>query len=599
MTHAGYGIKPLTTTRIPGHHIVLAARSTLAGGSGSYTESWRVAATFRTLLDNRDAKPRGSRVHWNPNELWDYIRGVCGTKGLTFLWTHDLSRVARITQLLNILPALGWRLDALSLNPGASWMVFRFKEATLKVVDMQSIWPTTLQRIGQYFELGWTPDLPGEASDTAWLGAVSQDRRIMHTAVMSYLDWLSVNDLGSLTVTGNGQAFTAFRRRFMTDGILTHNDPELTKLERRAMWTGRAEAYWHGSVLRQAVDEWDFSNAYTNIGLEEWVPVFPDRPLRDQADMLEHMDSVSHAALAEVEVITDVPCVPVQIRGHILWPTGGFRTVLWTPEIRRALDVGLSVRLIQGWRYRCAPALGAWSHWLLSQLHADDTAVPAWQKAFLKRWGNVLIGRFGMRYPQWTKIGHSSTSDVYSIPGVDFGTGEEWVLMQVGHEMWQQTGVVAPHYSAPAITGFVMSRMRERLDLLIAEVPRDALLYVDTDSVLVTDRWRSAMGRIACQDEFRGLRLKRTWDGMAIYGPRQLVTGDQVRISGIPKAASRTDRHSFEGEVTESLERALGTRSTGAVRSHTRQWRVEGTDPRRISDGYGWTRPHHVDLLGE
>lgn len=591
----GYGIKPLTTTRIPAHHIVLAVRSRLDGGGGEYRESWRLADTYRMAMEDHDFKPRGSRLHWNPNELWDYVRSACGTKGLTFVWTHDLSRTARVTQLLNILPAMDFKLDALSLNPGASWMVFRRKDATLKFVDLQSIWPVTLEKLGQYFGLGWLPGFTGNASDMAWIKVLSEDRRIMVRAVQSYLDWIQTNDLGTLTVTGNSQAFTAFRRRFMTDGILTHNDEGLYELERRAMWTGRAEAYWHGSILRQSVDEWDFSNAYTNIGLEEWVPVFPDGPLKGQTDLLNHMDIESHAALAEIEVITDAPCVPVQVQGHILWPTGRFTTVLWTPEIRRALDVGLSVRLIQGWRYRCAPALAAWSHWLLSHLGASDAAVPAWQKAILKRWGNVLIGRFGMRYPQWQKIGVSSISDVYSIPGVDMDSGEEWTLMQVGHEMWQQIGMTQPHYTAPAITGYVMSRMREKLDILMGELPPDALLYVDTDSVLVTDRHRRAMQRLAAQDEFRGLRLKRTWDGMAIYGPRQLVTGDEVRISGIPKSANRIGRHDFEGEVVESITSALAGRSFDRVRSSVRRWHVAGTDPRRISDGYGWTRPHHIN----
>lgn len=599
MTHNGYGIKPLTTTRIPGDHIILAARARLSGDRGTYRESWRVASTTYAHTVNATPNRTQTRTHWTAEGLWIQVDAWTGRKGLTFMWTYDLSWTARVTNLLGHLPRMGWRLDALSLNPGAPWMVFRRGDATLKVVDLKSIWPHTLERIAQWFGLG-IPTAPTDTSaDAYWLHVITADRTAMETATYSYLRWIQENELGSLAVTGNTQAFNAFRRRFMAEGILVHNDPELYELERAAMWTGRAEAYWHGSVLRQNVDEWDFSSAYTNLCATEPVPVFPQGSINPKEDLTDVMPGNGEAILAEVEVETDVPSIPVRVGGQILWPIGSFRTVLWTPELRVALDTCRSVRLIRGERYRTAYALYHWGQWILAQLGAEDEVIPAWLKDILKRWGNILVGRFGMRYPQWSKVGHSEVSDVYMSPGWDLDSGDEWALMQVGHEMWLQTGTATPRYSAPMITGYVMSLMRAKLWRLIEAMPPQSLLYVDTDAVLTTDRFRRDMASLASWEMFAGLRLKRSWHGMAIYGPRQLVTGESVRVAGIPKSANRTDRHDFEGEVTESFEQAIATRSTDAVRLTTRQWHVEGTDPRRRSDGYGWTWPHTVDLKGE
>lgn len=595
MNHPEYGIKPLTTTRIPASHIMMAARAKLTGGGGQYRETWRVAsAHFQTGVDD-DGPFFYNRVFWKPEALWDEISSHAKSRGLTFLWAHNLSWTARVTNLLGHMPPRGWRLDALSLNQGASWMVFRRKEATLKIVDLQSIWPTSLDRIGQMFGLGSGAPVRNDSPDATWLSAITTDRRIMEVATLSYLDWIRTEELGSLAVTGNAQAFTAFRRRFMTDGILVHKDETLYEYERRAMWTGRAEAYWHGSLLRQVVDEWDFSSAYTQIARTTPVPVFPQGELARDALLEFWASHPTEAILAEVEVETDVPCVPVEVGGQILWPTGTFHTVLWTPEIRVALDQSRSVRLLRGWRYRRATALQAWATWLTAQLRADDVTVPAWRKDILKRWGNVLIGRFGMRYPEWSKIGRSDRSDVYMAPGWDLDSGEEWSLMQVGHEMWLQTGTKTPRYSAPMVTGYVMSAMRAKLWHLMKALPDKALLYVDTDSVLVIDQWRREMSRLAREPQFEGLRLKRSWEGMAIYGPRQIVTGDSVRIAGVPKSARRDGRHDFSGEVVESFEQAIATRSTDAVRSTSKRWHVAGTDPRRLSNGYGWTWPHHIE----
>jgi hypothetical protein len=103
------------------------------------------------------------------------------------------------------------------------------------------------------------------------------------------------------------------------------------------------------------------------------------------------------------------------------------------------------------------------------------------------------------------------------------------------------------------------------------------------------------MSALSMDPEFRGLRLKRSWDGLSIYGPRQLVTGDSVRVAGLPRAAKRLGRREFEGEVTEGLLEALRIGQTDVVRVTPRQWRIMGEDVRRAGDGFGWTHPFKVN----
>lgn len=575
--------------------IVLTVQTRLGGNRSGYTESFRVASTMERDTSGRSRWGPTIATTDNLERLWANVHLHIKARRLTFLWTHDLSRTARITDMLHHLPALGWTLSAFSLNVGAPWMVWRRGKTTLKVVDAMSIWPTSLEQVGKLFGLGTgnTPD--DDAPYLAWVKRVRADLDILTVAVDSYVDWVRTSNLGSLAVTGNGQAWSAYRRRFMPYGILCHQDKDLLAMERRAMWTGRCEAYWHGTLLRQQVDEWDFSRAHVTICQEQDVPTFPHGPIDPSRPLASYLDDDRYHVLAEVEVDTDVPCCPAARGGHIVWPTGVFLTTLWTPELRIALDQCVSVRVVRGWLYRRAPALRGWADWCKGQLDADDNAVPAWMKEVIKRWGNALVGRFAMRYPQWQLVGHSPTSDVFCTPCVDVESDNEFLLMQVGHEMWQQIGTVAPNNSAPMVTGYVMSAMRAKLWHVMRGLPEGALLYVDTDSLLVTDKWRRTMQKLCRTPAFQGLRLKRSWFGMAIYGPRQLVTGDSVRVAGLPKTARRTDRHEFEGEVTESLTAAMAGRAAHHVRIAPRQWKVVGTDTRRQGHGMGWTTPFHLD----
>lgn len=563
----------------------------LSGDRAGYAESFRWASLQR----HTDGEPDGRSLERNSfddlERMWARVHQHARGKGLTFLWVHDLSRTARLTNLFHWLPALGWTLDALSLNPGAPWLVWRRKDDTIKVADVMSIWPTSLDKIGQYFGLSRRETPDDDAYALTWVAHVHWDNWILYTAVECYVYWVRRQDLGSLSVTGNGQAWSAFRRRFMDTGILVHHEEDVLAMERRAMWTGRCEAFWHGTLTRQVVDEWDFSNAHNSIARDHDMPVFPHGPIDPEVPLSRYLDDDRYHVLAEIEVSTDVPCVPAMDGTHIVWPTGDFVTTLWTPELRIALEHCRAVRVRRGWLYRRAPALRRWAQWVFAQLAADDITVPAWQKDLIKRWGNVLVGRFAMRYPQWTKVGRAPESDVHCTPCTDAQTGEEFLLMQVGHDLWAQTGQTAPNNTAPMITGYVMSVMRAKMWQLMQAMEPDELLYVDTDSLLVTDRWRQHLEELAQTDAGQGLRLKRSWDGMAIYGPRQIVTGESVRVSGLPKTATRTGRHTWEGETTESLTAAMAGRSADLVRIVPRQWEVLGTDTRRDGPAIGWTWP--------
>jgi hypothetical protein len=595
----GYGIKTLTRTQIPNSHIVVAVESRLGGDRAGYEQTWRVGAfnAWRTHKGRTISGPQQSVQ--SVSELWVRISDCAGTRGVTFLWCHDLSWVARVSAAFIELPKLGWQLDAFNLVPGSGWLVWRKGRCTLKFFDTMSVWQTSLDRLGQLFGEGRKLVPPMEARPEIWMSRVWQDMKILTKAVTSYLEWIRHNDLGTLAVTGSGQAWAAFRRRFLSHGILVHSDPELRAMEREAMWAGRAEAYWHGAILTQQVDEWDFTNAYNTIGRTRHVPVYPDMPIDPDTNPDWLTGWKRHEPLAEVEIETLLPVVPCRVEGGIVWPTGRFVSTLWGPEIREALRAGATVRIRKGWLYRCAPVLHEWASWISGQLGGTGDPVPTWVQLILKRWSNTLIGRFGMRYPEWEIIGESIRSDAFAIPMWDMDSDEMSMLMQAGHRMFEQTGVSEPRYSAPMITGYVMSAMRARLWRLMGAMPQGALLYVDTDSVLTTDAWRIAMEAIRRQPDFEGLRLKRSWDGFAIYGPRQIVTGHEVRFSGLPKSAERVGRHDFEGEVVESLEQALGHNALDRVRISRKRWTVEGKDTRRQGPATGWTDAHHVDLLGD
>lgn len=587
-------LKPNEASRYPRRHIFLDAEARFAQVPGGHIQTWRLAvARFRTA-------PKGKRVHERqevydtPEILWKDVDVHCGRNQRTILWAHNVGYDVRISGALDILPRLGWELVGHNLMSRGTWLEWRRDKACLLMVDAASVFPTTLDKVGSMFGLS-KEDLPmGTEDREPWVRRCERDVEILATAVTEYLAWLEREDMGNWQMTGAGQAYAAFRHRWMKHKILVHDDIAALRAERRAMWTGRCEAYWHGTLLRQVVHEWDLPTAYARIARDVSIPVHLVGPMPETYDWRSALDSDRVALLAACTVDTSAPVVPTEHDGRILWPTGRFETVLWDVEIRAALDVGATVTVHSGWLYRTRPVLKEWAEWILAQVAAPDAEVPAWQKVIARHWGHAAIGRFAMQYTLWEELARTSTVDTLRAICHDTETGETYDIMQAGRVLWREAGLQDWSQSCAAITGYVQAVCRVRLWDILQAMPFEARLYCDTDSILVTDRWKSTMEEIAASPIGHGLRLKRSWDGMSIYGPRQIVTGEQVRISGVPHRARRTDRHIFDGEVWESLKTGISRGHASEVHIRDRRWHARGTDRRRNGPPIGWTEPIEI-----
>lgn len=591
-------IKPNETTSVPRKHVFLDTESRREATVFGQVQHWGIGVACY-----REQRPdRKTREQWetydDPVLMWRAVDGWVGKSNRTVLWCHNLGYDARISEMFELLPSMGWALVAHNLIGKGCWLMWRKGRASLTMVDSASVFPCELLRVGNAVGL---PKLPMPDALSLGIGLYSRcwrDVDILRTAVLSYLDWLEREDLGNWQITGAGQSWATFRHRFMDKRLLVHDDAEALSAERRAMWTGRCEAYWHGELGFQVVHEWDLSLAYPRLAREISVPVrllgdMPaDYPWRRQ------LASASTAILAEVSITTTVPVVPAAADGRILWPVGTFETVLWDVEIQAALDAGAQVTVHKGWLYHKAPALKKWGDWVIDQLERMSDGSGGWLYIVLKHWSRALIGRFAMTYTKWEEWAYAPTNAVRAHQTYDRTTGETFRTVQIGRTLWRDAGQEEWGNSMPMVTGYIQAHARVRLWQIMQEAPPQSVLYVDTDSVLVTDRHSAALAEVAARHPDWGLRLKRSWQGFAIWGPRQIRTGASVRVSGVSSHARRTGKTEFTGEVWETLEGALNRSHGSAVHVRNRVWQIKGVDHRRDGPPIGWTAARALPYSG-
>lgn len=590
-----HNIKPNETTRVPKKHIVIDTESRIDRTGKASIQTWRLAvASYITRKAGR--KDRIESIDYNtPESLWEDVSNRCEKDGRTVLWAHNLGYDARIARIFENLPRLGWSLTAHNITSRGSWFEWKRDRSTLCMVDSTSVFPTPIGKLGPMFGMGKVSmDIESDSHD-AWLVRCRRDVEILTKAVRYYLDWLSQGDMGNWQVTGASQSWATFRHKFLTHKMTVHDDEDALAAERRALWCGRCEAYWHGELTTEQVYEFDFKNAYPRIAKDYTVPTKLLGPMPYRYDWRSLLGREKSALLAEVTITTQEPVAPTSHNGRIVWPVGTFDTVLWDIEIQMALEVGAEVTVRRGWIYRKAPALKQWAEWILSELAKPDSECPAWRKTILKHWSRALIGRFAMTHQSWEEFAIAPDSKVLRGTVWDVDTDESYDIMQIGRDIFRDIGRVEWQNSMPSITGYIQAISRSHLWDILKSVPERTIIYADTDSVLCTERGLAALEKAASEYHLGELRLKRVWRGFAIYGPRQIVTGERVRVSGIPVASTRIDKRTFRGEVWDTLPGAMRNGKMGSVIVRDREWEINGKDTRRQSDGLGWTRPYRIE----
>ena len=556
-------------------------------------QSFRLAAASydRMLPGSLDVTDSEQMVFMEPAHLWEWITSKTKPKTRTVCFAHNLAYDLRISDGLRLLPGFGFKLEFITLDSNRCVARFKRGTATLLLCDTASWLPASLERIADRAGIKKVP-LPKQSDpETDWTKRCAVDVDITRAAILRILTWLERNNLGNFRLTGPAMAMGAYRHRFLPRcGLLVHKDEDALAAERTAAWAGRCEVWRHGEVAGPLY-EWDFRLAYLTVARTASVPV----RLRG---VTEHMSvpnlrrlSKHRAILCECEISTDVPIVPAKLNGGVGWPIGNFKTTLWDHELLRAADAGAIVSIRRAYVYMRYPALAEWASWLSDCLAPDGLAVDSLERLMLKDWARSLIGRFGARWPIWSKVAKLPESDLRLIPYIDHESGDTGAYLQNGHDWLEKTGMVDAPDAMPAIMGYIMSLSRMRLWDVMQSVGLENVVYCDTDSVVMTEEGHRKLVDIFPNTRPEDLIHKAEHKAGLFLGPRQVRLGTELRVAGLPKNALQRGPRSFEAVVWEGLAEGIRLGHPNEVRVYRRAVQVRGKDRRRRHLADGLTAP--------
>lgn len=581
---------------VPNRFIVLDTEARTIDTPRGQEQRWRCAVASYIHFTSRGNVKKRMEAYTDVRDLWAAIGHHTRQRCRTVLYAHNLPYDLRISQALLHLPQCGWTLENIRLDSRGSWSRWTKAKATLLLCDSASIFPCTIRTLGMLLGMPKL-DIPDQSDDEGWLRRCHADVGILSTALIQYLRWMKTGAAGNWQMTGSSQAWAHWRHNFYTDKVLIHHDKEATEAERRALHTGRAEAWRWGRDPSAPVYEYDWQNAYPRVARDIAVPTrYLGFSTRVSARSLPKLWQ-RYAILADVTVRVEQPIVPTRTKDGILWPVGEFDTTLWDPELRLLIDAGADVRVRRAWMYQKSPALHDWAEWILNGIHSDQVRDLRWLPIVLKHWSRSLIGRFAMRYQTWEHAARLPDERIAIGTYVDAQTGEQTDTMQLGADLYLLGEFQEAPNACPQITGYIMSEARAKLWRVIQYVGADAILYMDTDSLLVNARGHGRIEQVHGVDDFHGLRLKERHRGWEIYGPRAAILGEHMHFSGMPRGAERTSDNTFLGEVWTGLEQSIRKGEFDHVTITRRPFTVRWSDTRRWRADDGTTRPHRLPAV--
>jgi hypothetical protein len=446
----------------------------------------------------------------------------------TWLYCHNLNFDLAVTKLPLLLAGKGWAVTDMAVDGASPWLVLTKDKRKLVIADSHAIWPVPLTELAAATGIV-KPPLPDDDEQSTWMARCAADTHILHTALLTAMDYHDANQLGRWALTGASvgwntmrhlqSARTSKRARKARESlglpgidpaaqpIVIDPAPDAVDHDRKAIYGGRRQTWRHGHLPPGQYSEIDFERAYQTVMASYVLPRkrgrwFDTLPLDSRL-----IDDPTHqwGVIAEVELQTDVPrwpCwlevapaapppgdrppvagLPVSTRRRVFYPVGRFRTILAGPDIAEARRLGCLKSVLRGQVHQLGRAIRPWAEWSLKA--QDDPDTPAVVRLALKHQGRAVAGKWAAR--SWTKtvIGQSTTygwayQDIYVN-----ATGTRGAIIDMAGTKFMSVPDKDADNAYPAVLAWIESYVRVALGRALEALGTALAVQCDTDGLII------------------------------------------------------------------------------------------------------------------
>ena len=531
------------------------------------------AAHQYTKAGHQWTKPAWLRFETG-DSLIDWIENRIFKKTRTYIFAHNYHFETPVLNLFDLMDRHGWELHRTIIESPPFILAFRKGDLTLEFLDTGNWWLHSAAKIGDSVGVPKLPMPEPEADQAVWDTYCKNDVEIIRVACLRWFEFIHRYDLGGFARTLAGQAFKAYRHRFMSFPIFIDDHEAATRLGRRAYHGGRTECF-HIGRLNHRVHVLDINSQYPFVMQQEEYPTRKVHYSRlcTVKELSRWLDEFS--VVADCDIETDSPQYAHIVRDKICFPVGRFREALTTPDLKTALNQDHVKHVHEIAIYERAPIFRDFVTELyrlrLEATHEGNEVM----RYNLKILMNSLYGKFGQAGRIWKTVAHTDDRSLAVWDELDVPTGKLYNWRRFAGLIQLKEQDAESYESFPAIAAHVTAFARRLLWKYLLKAGRGNTYYCDTDSVFVND-----MGKNFLEDSTQDTRLgalssENTFDWLHIYGPKDYQAPDKRVTKGVKAKAEWIDESTIVQEQWAKLPGMLrrGNLTTPVITQVTKHLR--------------------------
>lgn len=512
-------------------------RSYMDGDSEVMTlRNWCAKSTDRRQQGRVIPEDRSASGEF-PEDLSVWIDALCARRRTVWGYAHNLGFDLCTTDMVPSLIGLGWGVTEFAVSGSAPFIRLRKGDSSLTLSDSWSWFQSDLESVADAVGIP-KPPLPEDGdSPLDWHERCLADTNILHTAMLTLMQWWDDNQLGKWNITGSSSGWNAMRHIPSEQRITIRPDAIECDADRKAIYGGKRFSWYSGKSSSGHFTELDIEKAYTTV-----VRNFP-LPMGRQCQFselpLDHkwLNCQRWGVIAEVEICTDTPRYPCRIGKRVWYPVGRFRTTLAGPEILCARESGHLVSVGAGWLHQLGYPLRPWATWCLESLASDDGQIPEVARMVHRVWARSAIGKWGQRGFEVLPIGPSPNSGWHFEEAWHHSANVPAGIVDFAGDRYQVAAVNQSDNAYPAILAFVESHVRVALNRCTEITGDMRMVLCDTDGYLCSDASDTLIDTINAKIAPFRVRAKRHFRNIEVVGPQHMRLDGKPRRSGIPASA--------------------------------------------------------------
>lgn len=470
-----------------------------------------------------------------------------------YVYCHNANFDWQVVRLMTLLPSLGWLCKRALFEDPPNQFIFTKDKKTLVFSDTTNYWKQSVKTIGERLGIAkltlpsdWSNQLMGDTY-------CRRDCEIVLRAIQDWIKWLRLNDLGGLAISLAGQAWSAYKHRFMDHPIYIDDNADALALARDAYVGGRVEARRLGHPLSE-IAVLDINSMYPDVMQREYYPtrlhgLYKRVKLEELGRWLN-----KYAIVARVHLQTDKPAYPIRQQHGLTFPIGSFDAVLTTGELQYAMSQGHIVSCVEASIYDKAPIFSRFIDEMYSIRLAYRKIGDETGSHNTKILMNSLYGKTGQRSGHEEIMGECDPSEMRVFTELDLDTGKKYRVRHIAGLILSRSLDSESRESHPAIAAHVTGYARALLWQYIELAGQHNVFYTDTDSLHVNAAGLALLSEHIDPARLGALKLEKLVSRALYHGPKDYELDGVRTLKGVRLNAEVLGAGHFRQEQWLSLK---------------------------------------------